>query len=642
MKHTLRNILLSFFFLSLSVATAQQTITILHLNDTHSNLSTGGPRDANLKGSLGGYARAVSAIGMEKQLDPTALLLHAGDSFSGDLAFNAFFGVAEIQMLNQLGFDAMTVGNHEFDLTSPYLLQVLATAQPAFPLLSANMVIKDTNLNALKMFISSHVIKKIGNLKVGIFGITTPATNMLSFPGPQVNFPTTSTELLTTIATEVQTLRKGDSCDVVIMLSHLGIILDRQVAAGIPGIDAVVGGHDHYLTKQSEVLVNTADGRKVPVVQADALYHDLGKLRLTVNNGVVSFLDWTAIPLDTNMPEYPPAAVAIDTLQARINALYGYPWMTQKIADIPATFAEAADSLGVVGNRDTPVGNLVADAYRAAFKTDIAITACGMTAQPLYKGPIVANDIMRMIGYGFNTRNGLGYRLMTFEISGAAVCAGLTFGLSEIGANDEFLLQVSGMKYGYQYRFQLADPTTSYGALDPASIEIGGKSLDLQKMYTVTANEFAFGFLQYILSQASLPQPTNVAMPDSSATEFLTVYGYLAAAPGLTPVVEGRVRCLSVLPTDHPADFPRTMDCGHYPNPVSSNVSIFFTVPADGITRLSVYDLTGREIATLLNDAVTRGTHVAQFNVSSLAPGLYTYRLQQNGSVLTRKMIVVK
>jgi hypothetical protein len=166
--------------------------------------------------------------------------------------------------------------------------------------------------------------------------------------------------------------------------------------------------------------------------------------------------------------------------------------------------------------------------------------------------------------------------------------------------------------------------------------------LDMQKMYTVTANEFAFGFFQYILAQASMPAPVNVAMPDSSLTEFLAVLGYITALPAITPVMEGRVQCPMLVPTDHPVTLPAHMDAGNFPNPVSTGTSIFFTVPANGFTLLRVYDMAGKEIATLVKGDMTTGTHMAHFNASSLAPGMYAYRLEQNGTVVTRKMMVVK
>src|SRR5476651_2309509 len=121
-------------------AFAQQTdtITILHINDSHSGLLPSGPRTADLKGTHGGIARAASVIGLTKMTEKNVLTLHAGDFSVGDIFYNAYFGVPELRILSGLGLDAMTVGNHEFDLTPATLKQVLDTAFAAggaFPLL---------------------------------------------------------------------------------------------------------------------------------------------------------------------------------------------------------------------------------------------------------------------------------------------------------------------------------------------------------------------------------------------------------------------------------------------------------------------------------------------------------------------------
>src|SRR5437016_1914165 len=109
------------------IEAAGTTITLLHVNDTHSHLDAIGPKDAALKGTLGGIARAATVIGQLRAIEPNVLLLHAGDVFQGDPMFNAYFGVPEFQLMKQLGFDAMAVGNHEFDFGPGVLNDVLTT-----------------------------------------------------------------------------------------------------------------------------------------------------------------------------------------------------------------------------------------------------------------------------------------------------------------------------------------------------------------------------------------------------------------------------------------------------------------------------------------------------------------------------------
>ena len=117
-------------------------------------------------------------------------------------------------------------------------------------------------------------------------------------------------------------------------------------------------------------------------------------MKLEVNNGQVSLLDYEAIPLDNSIPEEPTIAAEVETLIQGIEAVYG-PVYTQQIGEASEYFEEVADPL-YSGFIDTPVGNLVADAFRDRTGTDIAIEPGGSTAQPVYEGPLVGADVFRL------------------------------------------------------------------------------------------------------------------------------------------------------------------------------------------------------------------------------------------------------
>jgi 5'-nucleotidase len=377
---------------------------------------------------------------MTKMEEPNALLLHAGDLFVGDMFFNQYFGVPEFQILLSLGCDAFAVGNHEFDLMPATLKTALDSSfgGGSFPLLSANTLLDDPGVQDLKQYIKPYTIRQVGTVKVGIFGLTTPATNVLSLPAPAA----VDSDFVTIAAAYVDTL-VSQNCGLVICLSHLGLMYDQLLASYVPGIHAIVGGHDHYAL-ESPVAVQNPLGDTTWIVQANAFYLNVGKLRLTVQDTIVRLLDYALIPIDDSVPEEPTIAATVDMLIHGIEALYG-PAYTQQLTYAAEYFEEVADSLMYVGYRDTPAGNLVTDAFRALTNTDIAMEVGGSTAQPLYQGPITGADVFRMVGYGFNTDNGLGYRIATFTMTGAALMMGLEFGLSEIEQSDEFFVQASGM-----------------------------------------------------------------------------------------------------------------------------------------------------------------------------------------------------
>lgn len=166
----MKNLLFTFttFLIFTSLLFSQpDTLTILHVNDSHSTLEAIGPRDVNLKGTLGGISRVATLVGMTKLTEPNVLFLHAGDISIGDVFFNRNFHVPELQILSALGVDAITLGNHEFDLGPEALLGSLQYAfldpGDAFSLLSANTDFSDASISRMMDYVQPYVIKQYGN-----------------------------------------------------------------------------------------------------------------------------------------------------------------------------------------------------------------------------------------------------------------------------------------------------------------------------------------------------------------------------------------------------------------------------------------------------------------------------------------------
>ncbi len=518
----------SFFLIFSTLILAQpDTLTILHVNDSHSTLEAIGPRDANLKGTLGGVSRVATLVGLTKMTEPNVLFLHAGDISIGDVFFNKYFQVPELQILSALGLDAMTLGNHEFDLGPTTLLGSLQYAFPvatdAFPLLSANTDFSDTSINGMLDYVHPYVIKQYGNTKVGIFGLTTPSTNLLSNPSPAV----ISEDIATIAGTMVGTL-KAEGCAVVIFLSHLGVDLDKVIASNIPGINVIVGGHDHYKYAAPNTITDPIGGTTW-IVQAGSNYMYAGKMKLVVDGGNVQLLNYQLIPIDTNIPQEPTVQAIVDGMIADIESFYGIPFFTQQAGYASDFFWEEATNLLDQGPHDTPAGNLVADAFRAYTSTDIALQAGGSTALPLWEGAFTAGDLFRLNGYGFNLTNTLGFQLATFDLTGMDILKGLEFGLSEIELSDEFFLQVSGMEYTYD------GTKPSFQRLD--SVKINGVPIDPVKTYSITANEMVLGILNYVgITPASVPVILD------GKTEFEALMTYTMNQQNiLTPQTSGRV-----------------------------------------------------------------------------------------------------
>ena len=523
LKVTFSLLLVLFFGFSISrLNAAVDTLTILHVNDTHSCLAPLAPRNPDLSGTQGGIARAASVIGLTKMTETNVLTLHAGDSFIGDMFFNNYFGAAEFQIMNMLGFDAMTVGNHEFDLT-PAILDTAChygLTPGGFPLLSANLVLDDPSVQDLKNFIKPYIIKEYGSMKVGIFGLTTPSANMISQPAPVF----VDTNIGVTAAMMVQELTT-QGCNVIILLSHLGVYYDEMIAAEVPGINVIIGGHDHYLYGPTEIT--NPLNKPTWLFQAGSNYSHIGSLKLVLNNGTLSLAGYQTIPVDESIPEEATVKAAVDGMIAEMEAKYGIPFFTQQIGVATADFEEITDIYSE-GPHDTPLGNLIADAYRDTTKTDIAITVGGSIAQKLYHGPITPIDLFRAIGYGFNEVNGLGFRLVTFNITGEQLWIAFESVLSTVEQIDELVPQVSGMKYGCV----ITDPPGTRLKW----LTVNDQLLDPIKVYSVTVNEF----LLIPLTDWYGIQFTDVYLYQDF-TEFQALLNYVMKLQVITPSYEGRV-----------------------------------------------------------------------------------------------------
>ncbi|MBE0572307.1 MAG: 5'-nucleotidase C-terminal domain-containing protein [Ignavibacteriaceae bacterium] len=516
-----------FLFLASNIFPQPDTLTILHVNDSHSTLEAIGARDANLKGTLGGVSRVATLVGMTKMTESNVLFLHAGDISIGDIFFNKNFHVPELQILDALGVDAMTLGNHEFDLGPLALLGSLQyafpTATDAFPILTANVDFSDPTISGLEDYVDTYTVKEFGDLKIGIFGLTTPATNLLSNPYPAV----VSEDIVNIAATMVGTLRTVENCDVVILLSHLGVNFDQLIVSYVPGINVIVGGHDHYMYEEPITMIDPMGGTTW-IVQAKSNYMYAGKMKLVVDGVNVQLLDYQLIPIDTNIPQEPSVQGMVDYLITDIENFYSIPFYTQQMGYASSFFAEETKDLLALGVHDTPLGNLVADAFRFKTSTNVALQAGGSIALPLWEGAFTPGDLFRTNGYGFNLVNTLGFQLATFDLSGMDILTGLTFGLSEIELNDEFLLQVSGMEYTYD--------GTKPAEERLVSVNINGMPIDPAATYSVTTNEMVLGILDYIGII-----PSNITILQG-ITEFQALSEYVMSQDNfIQPKTLGRV-----------------------------------------------------------------------------------------------------
>lgn len=253
------------------------TITILHTNDTHSQVEPieKGKRDGN----LAGYARRMGFIQQERIVSPELILVDAGDFSQGTPYFNFYHGRVEVDALNQMGYDAVTLGNHEFDNGVDTLAAVLKDAQ--FAVLSANYDVRNTPLEGI---VQPYTILTRAGVRVGILGVGVDPTGLIS----ERNFaPVRYLDPITSVQHVASELKNRYHCDVIICISHLGTeyanaqrVSDVQLAKATRYIDVIVGGHTHQIvTNRYE---QNLDGKDVLLTQMGKSGARIGKISLKI------------------------------------------------------------------------------------------------------------------------------------------------------------------------------------------------------------------------------------------------------------------------------------------------------------------------------------------------------------------------
>lgn len=467
---------------SSQAAFADFELNILHINDFHSRIEQVNKYDATCSDAeaaknqcFGGAARLKTAIDETRAAlaGKNILTLNAGDNFQGSLFYSTYKGKAELEVMNALKFDAMTLGNHEFDDGETAITPFVEKAN--FPVLAANVVTKPQS--ALNGKIKPYTIVTIGGQKIGIIGVVTKDTPELAAPGPNLDF----TDDVEAVTREVKALQ-DQGINKIVALTHVGYHRDLEQIAKIPGVDIVVGGHSHTLLSNSDpkaegpypTWVDNPAGYKVPVVTARAYSFYLGDLDVVFDdNGVVKSAKGDPILLDTKFKPDEAMAARIKELGAPIMAL------RQK---------EIGESEGVIDGtsencraRECSIGNLVADAMLDKTKNQgvtIAFQNGGGLRASISGGKVSMGSVLTVLPFQ-NT-------LATFELKGADLKAALENGVSQVEDGAGRFPQVAGMTF----KFDRSKPAGSR-ILD-VRVQEGQNfvALDEAKTYHIVTNDY--------------------------------------------------------------------------------------------------------------------------------------------------------
>lgn len=484
---------------------AEKKLVIIHTNDTHSRVA-----ESDNDGM--GFAKIAAYVEQYKAQNPNTLVLDAGDTFHGQTISTLVRGESIVRIMNSIGYDAMTPGNHDFNYGYERLMELGEMAE--FPLLSANIKKADGT-----RLLTPYIIKEIDGVKVGIFGLSTPETTYKTHPknveGLTFANPVDEAKAI------VEEL--NGKADVIVAIAHLGldeasIDTSSKVAAGVPGIDVIVDGHSHTVLEEGKLEGNTL------IVSTGEYDKNLGIVELTIKEGKVSDKKASLIAKAdaANITEDPEVVKIINDV----------------IADQSTVLAQIVGKTDVLleGERanvrtgETNLGNIITDAMLEVTSADVAITNGGGIRASIQPGDIKKGDIITVLPFG--------NYIVTKMVSGADIKAALEVGAKAYPEQNGAFSHVGGITYALDASKPAGERV--------ANVKVKGQDLDLTKEYLLATNDF----------MAAGGDGYTMFADDKIVNEFPAldeaVISYIQAKGTIAPSTEGRISIINVQPKEEP------------------------------------------------------------------------------------------
>lgn len=506
-------------------------LTIMHTNDTHANLENA-PKRATLVKQL----RAANT---------NSLLLDAGDVFSGSLYFNLFEGMADLELMNYMGYDAMTFGNHEFDLgSSEFGHQSLAdfVKGAEFPFVSSNVDFSgDAKFAGLQNNVYTAdfgngeiydgIIKEFNGEKVGVFGLTTEETAQISSPDA-IEFSN-----YLEAAEEAVAAFEAEGVNKIIAVTHIGYNDSAQfdndllLAEGVAGIDVIVGGHTHTSLTEGQVIVN--GGEPVVIVQTGQYNNNLGQLDVTFNaEGVITSTEGETHPVTLHKV----SDAAVDAGAAELLAPYK--------ADVDEVKNESAGAYtevllnggrneGGVRTSETNLGNVITDGMLNAAKqidsdTVIALQNGGGIRASIDVGEITIGEVLTVMPFGNS--------LAIMDLTGAELKTALEHSVKEFPKESGGFLHVAGMEFSFDPSQPVGSRVTSANVISEDGVRT---KIENTKRYKVATNTFTAAGGDGYKVFADVYADGRVSEPGTIDYEMFI--DYISELEVISPMLENRI-----------------------------------------------------------------------------------------------------
>jgi 5'-nucleotidase / UDP-sugar diphosphatase len=509
-------------------------LSLMHTNDTHAHLDN--------------VAQRITAIKEVRAEKPSALLLDAGDVFSGTLYFNEFQGQADLEFMNLAGYDLMTFGNHEFDLGSSEeghkaLADFVKNAD--FPFVSTNVNFsKDENMKSLFKNQVKHspkdstiypsVVKWVDKQRVGFIGLTTEETADISSP-ESIEFKNYISEARKAVkALERRGVNK------IVAITHLGYDdnaeydNDLELAKYVDGLDVIVGGHSHTKLEAPVVITKDEHGKDkdaTVIVQASQYGDYLGTLDVEFDKkGKVVGQTGALIEVKTKVAD-PEAAELLKKYSDKIAEVKNKP--TGAVAEKALTNPRSEGDGPSVRSNETELGNLITDGMldkAREFNPNVAMAFQngGGIRAPIDAGEITYGDVLTTLPFG-NT-------LATMKLTGAEIKTALEHSVKNAPKEHGAFLHVSGMKLTY-------DSTKAAGSrvvtMEVKNADGTYTSIDTAKEYVIATNAFtAKGGDNYEVFAKAYNEGR---VTDLGASDWENLRDYVAKLKTVNPQIEDRI-----------------------------------------------------------------------------------------------------
>ena len=470
-------------------------VTILQFNDLYDIM----PVEEGKKGGLARIATLRDRIAKES---PDAVLVLAGDFLSPSTMSSVFQGSQMVVTLNAAGLDLATFGNHEFDFGQHVTRQRMSESR--FTWVSSNVLDPTTGLpfgNAV-----SFVLRDVNGIRVAFIGLTTPETRVLSRGARSLS-------LLNPVAAakDVVARARRAKADVIVALTHQAMADDKELAAAVPEIDVILGGHEH----------DPLDARvgKTVILKTGSDAVSLGRIDLLVTAGQGGRrveTTWELIAVTDEIPEKPAVAALVKQYEGLMAA--------ELKQAVGATSVPLDTRNEMVRVKESPIGNLIADLMREAMGADVALVngggIRGNAVTPA--GPLTKGDVLKILPFA--------NRVVKIEVTGDVLRAALENGVSQHEKTAGRFPQVSGIRYVF-------DPKQPAGSR-LVSVTVGGKPLDPAARYSVATFEFLMGGGD---GYRMLQQAKVLVAPMYGPMDSDLILARLKSGP-LAPAVDGRIQ----------------------------------------------------------------------------------------------------